>query len=54
MNGCDGCGCQEMKHGVRNFLTKGEKLEILKEYKEELELEVKGVEERIKQLEKNN
>jgi hypothetical protein len=53
MYGCDG-GCQEMRHGMRNFLTKEEKLEILKSYKEELESEVKGVEERIKQLEKNN
>ena len=48
MNGC-GCG-----HEMRNFLTKEEKLDILKEYKESLQNEVKGVEERIRQLEKNN
>lgn len=39
---------------MRNFLTKEEKLDILKEYKESLQNEVKGVEERIRQLEKNN
>ena len=45
------CG---MEHGMRNFLTKEEKLELLKEYKEELQNELKGVEERIKALGKNN
>lgn len=39
---------------MRNFLTKEEKLEILKEYKKNLENEAKGVGERIKDLEKNN
>ncbi len=39
---------------MRNFLTKEEKLQILKEYKKNLEQEAKGVEERIKQIEKNN
>ena len=43
-----GCNC-----GTRSFLTKEEKLEILKEYKESLENEGKGVSERIKELEKN-
>ncbi len=38
--------------GMRGFLTNEEKLEILKEYKESLEKEAKGVSERIKQLEK--
>ena len=45
----DECGCGT----GRKFLTKSEKLEWLKEYKEGLELEVKGVAERIKELEKN-
>ena len=38
----------------RSFLTKEEKVEMLKEYKETLEKEAKGVGERIKELEKNN
>ncbi len=38
----------------RGFLTKEEKIEMLKEYKETLEKETKGVAERIKELEKNN
>lgn len=41
-----GCGC-----GMRSFLTKDEKIEMLKEYKEALENEAKGVSERIKELE---
>lgn len=40
--------------GMRGFLTKEEKIEILKEYQENLEKEAKGVAERIKELEKNN
>lgn len=40
--------------GTRDFLTKEEKTEMLKEYKENLEKEAKGVGERIKELEKNN
>jgi hypothetical protein len=48
MNEC-GCG-----HGMRGFLTKEERVQILKEYKESLENEVKGVSERIKELEKKN
>lgn len=43
-----------MGHGMRGFLTKEEKVEMLKEYKEALEKEAKGVTERIKELEKNN
>lgn len=50
MNG--GCNCGY--GGMRGFLTKKEKLEILKEYKENLEQEVKGIDERIRELEKNN
>ena len=37
-------------YGGRSFLTKEEKLAMLKEYKEDLEKEVAGVEERIKEL----
>lgn len=43
-------GCYD----VRSFLTKEEKIDMLKEYKESLEKEAKGVSERIKELEKNN
>jgi hypothetical protein len=47
--------CDEMYgHGMRRFLTKEEKIEMLKEYKKSLEEETKGVSERIKELEKNN
>ena len=45
---CGPCG------SGRSFLTKDEKIEMLKEYKEELEKEAKGVGESIKELEKNN
>lgn len=38
--------------GARSFFTKEEKLEMLKEYKESLEKEAKGVAERIKDLQK--
>ena len=50
MEGCsaESCGC-----GSRSFFTKEEKVEMLKEYKENLEKEAKGVAERIKQLQKN-
>ncbi len=48
MNECGG------GHGMRNFLTKEERIQILKEYKESLESEAKGVAERIKDLEKRN
>ena len=40
--------------GMRGFLTKEERIEMLKEYKESLENEAKGVGERIRELEKNN
>ena len=42
-------------HGMqcwRHFLTKDEKIEMLEEYKKWLENETKGVEERIKELNK--
>lgn len=44
----------EYGYGIREFLTKEEKIEILKEYRENLEKETKGVEERIKELQKNS
>jgi len=49
-----GTGMEKM-HGTmccRGFLTKDEKIEMLKEYSEMLKSETKGVEERIKELEK--
>lgn len=54
MNG-NGCGCEsESWMGMRNFLTKEEKIDILKEYKEKLDKEAKGVTEKIKELQQNN
>jgi hypothetical protein len=47
--GCSGGG-GAWSHSGRSFLTKEEKLAMLREYKEDLEKEVKGVEERIKEL----
>lgn len=44
----DGC-C-----GGRSFLTKEEKIEMLEEYRKELESEAQGVAERIKDLKKTN
>lgn len=48
------CQCE---HGAgmygRSFFTNEEKVEFLKEYREELEREVKGITERIKELEKS-
>jgi hypothetical protein len=44
---CCGNAC-----GPRNFLTKEEKIEMLKEYQEQLEHETQGVKERIKDLQK--
>ena len=41
-----------MGMGGRSFLSKEEKLEMMKEYKEALEKEAKGVSERIRELEK--
>lgn len=48
-------GCCDVKSGCtnRNFLTREEKIEMLKEYQESLESELKGVGERIKELSKN-
>lgn len=38
--------------GGRGFLTKEEKIEMLEEYRKELEAEAQGVAERIKELKK--
>ncbi len=49
MNYCKGtCESCAMPRG---FLTKEEKLEMLKEYKENLDKEAKGVAERIEEIE---
>lgn len=50
MNGC----YSSCEPSGRSFLTKEEKIEMLKEYQENLEKEVAGVKERIKELSKNN
>lgn len=47
MTGYD-CGC----YGMRGFLTKEEKIEMLEDYRESLEKEAQGVAERIKDLKK--
>ena len=49
-----GCNCTGYEYNGRSFLTREEKAEMLKEYKEYLEKEAKGVEEKIKELSKNN
>jgi hypothetical protein len=54
-----GCGCSYGENGfstqkARSFLTREEKVEILKDYKNELEREAQGVSERIKELEVKN
>lgn len=48
----EGYGCNCGSGGMRGFFTKEERIEMLKEYKEALEKEAKGVAERIKDLEK--
>ena len=52
------CGCGSSSSSsrtdfgkVRSFLTREEKVSMLKEYKDDLEREVQGVTERIKELE---
>lgn len=45
----EGCGCSNFS---RKYFTKDEEIEQLKEYKEALEKEAKGVAERIKELQK--
>jgi len=48
-----GCYGNSGAYKARSFLTREEKVEMLKEYKEALELEAKGVKERIAELEKD-
>jgi hypothetical protein len=52
-----GCGCNvysgHNNQRARGFLTKEEKVEILKEYQKDLERESQGVSERIKELDAN-
>ena len=49
-----GCGCYGGGYQrARSFLTKEERIALLKEYQEELEKEKQGVSERIKALEAN-
>lgn len=53
----EGCGCgggYGLGMEVRRFLTAEEKVEILKEYRDGLQNELKAVDERIKALGKNN
>jgi hypothetical protein len=45
-----GC-CEGGFHKARSFLTKEERIALLKEYKNDLERETQGVVERIKELE---
>ena len=45
-----GC-CEGGFHKTRSFLTKEERIALLKEYKNDLERETQGVVERIKELE---
>jgi len=45
--------CGTTAQTTRSFLTKEERISLLKEYKEDLEKESQGVGERIKDLEKN-
>ena len=46
--------CMSEGYGSRGFLTKEEKIEMLKEYKESLEKEAKGVSERIREMERGS
>ena len=48
-NMCNAILCSD--YPARNFLTKEEKIEILNDYKKDLELEMKGVEEKMKMIE---
>ena len=48
-----GYGCCRSGFTGRNFLTSEEKIQLLREYHQDLKREVQGVEERIKELEVN-
>jgi hypothetical protein len=46
-----GCGMHGERHSYRRrFLTKAEKMEMLKSYADELKNELKAVEEKIKEM----
>jgi hypothetical protein len=46
------CGCSGIDvRRARSFLTREEKVSMLKEYKDDLEKEIRGIAERIKDLE---
>ena len=49
-----GYNCCGSGYSARSFLTKEEKVEMLKEYEGELSKELEGVKERIKELQKAN
>jgi len=46
-----GC-CSVSQQTVRSFLTKKERITLLKEYKDEVDKESQGIAEQIKELEK--
>ena len=47
-----GCGCYGLGYQrARSFLTKEERIAMLKEYQDEIDKEKQGVSERIKELE---
>ena len=47
-----GCGCYGSDYQrARSFLTKEERITMLKEYQDELDKEKQGISERIKELE---
>ena len=48
--GC-GCGASGYSYKGRSFLTKDEKVQLLKEYNQELERDAQEVKEKIKELE---
>ncbi len=48
-----GYGCYGSSYTGRSFLTKEEKIQLLKEYHQSLKREVQGVEERLKELDTN-
>ena len=47
------CGYSYYDSGQRSFLTKEEKIEMLKEYKKDLEQEAQGVSEKIAEMAKS-
>jgi hypothetical protein len=48
-----GYSCCGLSYTSRNFLTKEEKIQLLREYHQDLKKEVQGVEDKIKELEIN-